>query len=98
MTGFASSSAVIGMRAGSCRKDSGASGLPLAPHPCPECEERKTTALNYISLTFEFEQLQAECEKLKAELEREHARLRKLGFRVEVVDSIAGVDALAREA
>ena len=38
-----------------------------APQPCPECEERKTTALNYISLTFEFEQLQAKCEKLKAE-------------------------------
>ena len=35
--------------------------------PCPACEERKTTALNYISLTFEFEQLQAKCDKLKAE-------------------------------
>ena len=31
-----------------------------AKQPCPECEERKTTALNYISLKLEFEQLQAE--------------------------------------
>ena len=40
--------------------------LYTAPQPCPECEERKTTALNYISLTFEFEQLQSKSEKLKA--------------------------------
>ena len=44
----------------------GAFPVYTAPQPCPECEERKTTALNYISLTFEFEQLQSKSEKLKA--------------------------------
>lgn len=43
------------------------SALYTDPQPCPACEERKTTALNYISLTFEFEQLQSKYKKLKAE-------------------------------
>ncbi len=46
----------------------------------------------------QFIEFKATGEAATAAQEREHARLRKLGFRVEVVDSIAGVDALAREA
>lgn len=46
----------------------------------------------------QFIEFKATGEKATAAQEREHARLRKLGFRVEVVNSMAGVDALAREA
>jgi len=46
----------------------------------------------------QFIEFKATGEKATGAQEREHARLRKLGFRVEVVNSMAGVDALAREA
>ena len=45
----------------------------------------------------QFIEFKATGEKPTAAQEREHARLRKLGFRVEVVDNIAGVDTLVRE-
>ncbi len=45
----------------------------------------------------QFIEFKATGEKPTAAQEREHARLRKLGFRVEIVDNIAGVDALVRE-
>lgn len=43
----------------------------------------------------QFIEFKATGEAPTAAQEREHARLRKLGFRVEVVDSMAGVNALA---
>lgn len=46
----------------------------------------------------QFIEFKATGEKPTAAQQREHERLRDLGFRVEVVDSIAGVNALAREA
>ncbi|WP_063588255.1 hypothetical protein [Achromobacter ruhlandii] len=45
----------------------------------------------------QFIEFKATGENPTAAQEREHARLRKLGYRVEVVDNIAGVDALVRE-
>lgn len=42
----------------------------------------------------QFIEFKATGEKPTAAQEREHARLRKLGYRVEVIDSMAGVDAL----
>lgn len=45
----------------------------------------------------QFIEFKATGEKPTAAQEREHARLRKLGFRVEIVDNIAGVDTLVRE-
>ncbi|EGP42992.1 VRR-NUC domain-containing protein [Achromobacter insuavis] len=46
----------------------------------------------------QFIEFKATGEKPTAAQEREHVRLRKLGYRVEVVNSIAGVDALVQGA
>lgn len=61
---------------------------------CEIPPEHREIVARYV----QFIEFKATGEKPTAAQEREHARLRKLGFRVEVVDNIAGVDALVREA
>ncbi|MFP3746981.1 VRR-NUC domain-containing protein [Achromobacter sp. SIMBA_011] len=60
---------------------------------CEIPAEHREIVARYV----QFIEFKATGEKPTAAQEREHARLRKLGFRVEVVDNIAGVDALVRE-
>lgn len=60
---------------------------------CEIPAEHREIVARYV----QFIEFKATGEKPTAAQEREHARLRKLGFRVEVVDNIAGVDTLVRE-
>lgn len=60
---------------------------------CEIPAEHRQIVARYV----QFIEFKATGEKPTAAQEREHARLRKLGFRVEVVDNIAGVDTLVRE-
>lgn len=55
--------------------------------------EHQAVVARYV----QFIEFKATGEKPTAAQLREHERLRKLGFRVVVVESIAGVNALARE-
>ena len=55
--------------------------------------EHQAVVARYV----QFIEFKATGEKPTAAQEREHARLRKLGYCVEVVDSMAGVDALVGE-
>ncbi|MCM2575093.1 hypothetical protein NAT65_28700, partial [Achromobacter xylosoxidans] len=57
---------------------------------CEIPAEHREIVARYV----QFIEFKATGEKPTAAQEREHARLRKLGYRVEVIDSMAGVDAL----